>query len=393
MWFTVGGKTFCFSIQEFCLIACLECGPDPPVLGKEKKDGSGSFRSSMLNDEVRCNNKTLETIFKAASSDSDEDMMKLALLYILEKMDLRKMSQECHTTSMKMVSNKKRKRQANKENDGIRQYALHGFPYAFQIWACEAIPAIGVEIANKYGTLLSRIVNWITPGTPDATNVIKLLDRKNLDPPEIGGEDEEDMLASNGFENDARAGAAENRLENASALHQQKSKRVCVDCKANNEENMRKLDALGKPMDQMEMKLDLIITLLGGEGKAPTEDQYNSKEELDDPMEVDGEKMDEKVGVDLAEEPVHLVVSKGEEKSVQEHFEAQVNVDVWKGEKKGVHEHFEAQVHVDDISDDKANKPAEKVYLPLNYASKHWILAEIDFIARKIIVYYPNKYY
>ncbi|KAK3194119.1 hypothetical protein Dsin_025429 [Dipteronia sinensis] len=221
MWFAVGGKTFRFSIQEFYLITGLACGPDPPVL--EKRDGSGSFRSSMLNGEVRYNNKTLEAIFKAASSDSDEDMVKLALLYFLETIlfrkdqkvhisalqvellenletfnkypwgrkcyettlnslqrDLRRMSQEYHTTSKKMVSNKKRKCHDNKEKDGIRQYALHGFPYAFQIWACEAIPAIGVEIANKSGTLLPRIVNWITPGTPDATNVIKLLDRKNV---------------------------------------------------------------------------------------------------------------------------------------------------------------------------------------------------------------------
>ncbi|KAK3228852.1 hypothetical protein Dsin_000733 [Dipteronia sinensis] len=187
------------------------------------------------------------------------------------------------------VSNKKRKHHENKENDGIRQYALHGFPYAFQIWACEVIPAIGVEIANKSGTLLPRIVNWITPRTPDATNVIKLLDRKNtqvfkklqptsrergeeyvkflfspqveLDPSEVGGEDEEDMLASNGSENYARGGAAENCLENASVLQQLKSKRVCVDCKANNEENTRKLDALGKRIDQMDKKLDLIINL------------------------------------------------------------------------------------------------------------------------------------
>ncbi|KAK3195473.1 hypothetical protein Dsin_026783 [Dipteronia sinensis] len=82
MWFAVGGKAFRFSIQEFCLITSLACGPYPPVL--EKRDGSGSFRSSMLNGEVRYNNKTLEAIFKAASLDSDEDMVKLALLYFLE---------------------------------------------------------------------------------------------------------------------------------------------------------------------------------------------------------------------------------------------------------------------------------------------------------------------
>ncbi|KAK3195472.1 hypothetical protein Dsin_026782 [Dipteronia sinensis] len=133
------------------------------------------------------------------------------------------------------------------------------------------------------------------------------------------------MLASNGSENDAREGAAENCPENASVLEQHKSKRVCVDCKANDEENTRKLDALGKRMDQMDKKLDLIINLLGEEDVPDT------------------------------------IVIKGEEKIVHKHVEAQVNVDVWKGEEKGVWEHFEAQVHVDVRSDDEANIPAEKV--------------------------------
>ncbi|TXG68359.1 hypothetical protein EZV62_003294 [Acer yangbiense] len=299
MWFAVGGKRLRFSIQEFCLITGLECGPEPPVLSKEKGDGSGSFRSSMLNGEVRFNNKTLEAMFRAASSDNDEDMVKLALLYFLETVlfgkdqkvhigahhvelledletfnkypwgqkcyettlnslqrDLRRMSQEYHTTSREIVSGKKRKRQASKEKECIRQYPLHGFPYVFQIWACEAIPAVGVAIAIKSGCLLPRIVNWITPGTPDATYVMKLLDQKNtqvlqklqptpresgeeyvkfllspecaLEPPEIDGEGQEDMLASNESENVARERAEEKRPINVSTCHQQQSKHVCL---------------------------------------------------------------------------------------------------------------------------------------------------------------------
>ncbi|KAI9161990.1 hypothetical protein LWI28_022664 [Acer negundo] len=85
MWFAIGGKRLWFSIQEFCLITSLECGPNPPELSKEKRDGSSSsFRSSMLNGEVRFINKTLKAMFKAASSDNDEDMVKPASLYFLE---------------------------------------------------------------------------------------------------------------------------------------------------------------------------------------------------------------------------------------------------------------------------------------------------------------------
>ncbi|KAK3220146.1 hypothetical protein Dsin_014116 [Dipteronia sinensis] len=132
------------------------------------------------------------------------------------------------------------------------------------------------------------------------------------------------------------------------------------DCNANNEENTRKLDALGKRMDQMDKKLDLIINLLGGEGKAPTEERHQ-QEKLYDAMEVDGEKMDAKVGVDLEEDVPDAVVIKGEDKIVHKHVEAQVNVDVWKGEEIGIREHYEAQVHVDDRNDDEANIPAGKV--------------------------------
>ena len=49
-----------------------------------------------------------------------------------------------------------------------------------------------------------------------------------FEPPKIDGEGEEDMGASIGSENDAHEGVEEKRLANASAWHQQKSKRVCL---------------------------------------------------------------------------------------------------------------------------------------------------------------------
>ncbi|TXG57812.1 hypothetical protein EZV62_015641 [Acer yangbiense] len=198
MWFAVGGKTLRFSIQEFCFITGLECGPKPSVLSKEKRDSSGSFRSSMLNGEVKLALlHFLETVLFGMDQKVHIGAHHVELLEDLEtfnkypwgrkcyettlnslQRDLRRMSHEYHTTSREIVLGKKRKRQANKEKECIRQYLLHGFPYAFQIWACEAIPVVGVAIAVKFGSLLPRIVNWITPGTPDATYVMKLLDRK-----------------------------------------------------------------------------------------------------------------------------------------------------------------------------------------------------------------------
>ncbi|KAK3193112.1 hypothetical protein Dsin_024422 [Dipteronia sinensis] len=214
------------------------CGPNPPVLGKEKRDGSGSFRSSMLNGEVRYNNKTLEAIFKAAFLDNDEDMVKLALLYFLEMVlfgkdqkvhisalhvellenletfnkypwgrkcyettlnslqrDLRKMSQEYHTTSKKMISNKKRKRQDKKENDGIRQMRCMGFLMHFRFGRVRQFPLLELRLLINLTQVLKKLQP--TPRERGEEYVKFLLSPEyELDPPKIGGEDEEDMLAS-----------------------------------------------------------------------------------------------------------------------------------------------------------------------------------------------------
>ncbi|TXG55764.1 hypothetical protein EZV62_017077 [Acer yangbiense] len=310
MWFAVGGKRLRFSIQEFCLITGLKCGPEPSVLSKEKGDGSGSFRSSMLNGEI---------------------------------------------------------------------------------WACEAIPAVGVAIAIKSGCLLPRIVNWITPGTPDATYVMKLLDQKNtqvlqklqptpresgeeyvkfllspecaLEPPEINGEGQEDMLASNESENVARERAEEKRPINVSTCHQQQSKRVCLDCKANNEESKMKLDTLGQRMDAMDKKLDFIITLLGGEGQTPKKDADYCREKMENEMEVVRKKKENDMEVDgkNMENDMEVEDKNLDKKVVLDIPEEEFHVDVWMGEEKGVQEHFESQLHVDDLSDDEGNIPTERV--------------------------------
>ncbi|KAK2649831.1 hypothetical protein Ddye_017320 [Dipteronia dyeriana] len=230
MWFAVGGKTFRFSIEEFCLITGLEYGHDPPLEVKEKKDGCGSFRSSMLNGEVQFNNKTLEAIFKSASSDSDEYMVNLALLYFLETVlfgkdqkvfigahhvelledldtfnkyswgrkcyettlnslqkDLRKMVEDYHITSKKTVSGKKRKRQAKKENDGIRQYAFHGFPYAFQTQVLKKLKPTPRERGEEYVKSLFTAEYELVPS-------------------DVDGEAEKDIVGVNVAENDARFG-------------------------------------------------------------------------------------------------------------------------------------------------------------------------------------------
>ncbi|KAK2661768.1 hypothetical protein Ddye_000342 [Dipteronia dyeriana] len=476
--------------KRICLITDLERGPDPPLVVKEKRDSSGSFRSSMLNGEVRFNNKTLEAIFKAASSNSDEDMVKLALLYFLEivlfgkdqnledldtfnkymwsrkcyeitlnslQRDLRKMAQDYHITSKKTVSGKKMKRHVNKENDGIRQYVLHGFLYAFQIWACEAIPTIGFQTANKFGDLLPRIVNWITHGTPDVTNVIKLLDHKNvvlkklkptprergekyvkslftaeyeLEPPDVDGETEEDIVGINVAENDARLGDKQNRLENA----QYKSKHVCP---------------VGSNGEEKGVQVDF-------EAQEHFEAQLHLDDRTDDESNIHVEKVENNcntwMSIIVYEKPPPIV-PKNRSKKAAALKSPYTDTQIFKPKKlpkfkplpklpQTELKKFKAWLQKEDYEDQKyvfvfncynyelhsyslststlgrkvstitkqeglwfendklfeyaigvtprlANPwiRVDKVYLPLNYESTHWILAEIDLIAWKIMVY------
>ncbi|RVW88699.1 hypothetical protein CK203_043822 [Vitis vinifera] len=53
----------------------------------------------------------------------------------------------------------------------VEAYSLVGFPYAFQVWAYEVIPLIGLKYATRVSESYPRILNWSATSAPRSTKV------------------------------------------------------------------------------------------------------------------------------------------------------------------------------------------------------------------------------
>ena len=55
-----------------------------------------------------------------------------------------------------------------------------GFPYAFQIWAYEVIPLLGMKYASRIGKIFPIILNWTGTATPKHTEIQSLFVESNV---------------------------------------------------------------------------------------------------------------------------------------------------------------------------------------------------------------------
>ena len=55
-----------------------------------------------------------------------------------------------------------------------------GFPYAFQIWAYEVIPLLGMKYASRIGRSFPRILNWTGIATPKYIEIQSLFVESNV---------------------------------------------------------------------------------------------------------------------------------------------------------------------------------------------------------------------
>ena len=70
----------------------------------------------------------------------------------------------------------------NKEKGevGLEAYSLVRFAYAFQIWAFEVIPLLGLKYATRVSQGYPRILNWSATGAPRAIEVEKVFSDPNV---------------------------------------------------------------------------------------------------------------------------------------------------------------------------------------------------------------------
>ncbi|KAL5856605.1 hypothetical protein ACOSQ3_004063 [Xanthoceras sorbifolium] len=210
MWFKVGDNGIRFSIQEFCIVTGLNCGPYPSVV-VDKKVTSFGLIDGLLNGDMNLDNTTLEDVFMKASFSDDLTMVKLALLYCLENVflgrekgspidsehirlvdDLDQFNEYpwgrvCFEMTMSSLQNALKgrvqmlnDRDKKKSKQNWEAYSLQGFPWAFQVWAYEAIPTLGHKSAHKLACGLPRLVDWQSKRSPNYMELQKIFWQENL---------------------------------------------------------------------------------------------------------------------------------------------------------------------------------------------------------------------
>ncbi|KAK2661998.1 hypothetical protein Ddye_000572 [Dipteronia dyeriana] len=201
MWFSVGEKLIRFSMQEFCIVTGLDCSPYPSVDVHSKVEGI-RLRDEVFfgNMDLHININDLEAASVKASIDNDKTIVKLALLYLLETVLLvTGKNPPLNSQHLLLVDDLEKfnkylwgrvcfEMTMNSLKDALREkkpivYNLVGFPFAFQVWAFEAMPSIGTlspKFATKYGCALPRINRWWSTGAPDHKKLQDFFESKDM---------------------------------------------------------------------------------------------------------------------------------------------------------------------------------------------------------------------
>ncbi|WKA03569.1 hypothetical protein VitviT2T_021671 [Vitis vinifera] len=211
IWILLKSKGLRFSKEEFALITGLSFGP---ITKCDKK--SLRIRDTYFKGENKVRNDELEKVFLSLGEEKkkkknkknkkkgfeDEEVIKLALLYFLEHVLFGKEGKNlidmewvalvdnleafnkypwggiCYERTLfglqRALENRVSKYQDKKKTKGeaaVEAYSLVGFPYAFQVWAYEAIPLIGLKYATRVSERYPRILNWSATSAPRSTEV------------------------------------------------------------------------------------------------------------------------------------------------------------------------------------------------------------------------------
>ena len=211
IWILLKSKGLRFSKEEFALITGLSFGP---ITKCDKK--SLRIRDTYFKGENKVRNDELEKVFLSLGEEKkkkknkknkkkgfeDEEVIKLALLYFLEHVLFGKEGKNlidmewvalvdnleafnkypwggiCYERTLfglqRALENRVSKYQDKKKTKGeaaVEAYSLVGFPYAFQVWAYEAIPLIGLKYVTRVSERYPRILNWSATSAPRSTEV------------------------------------------------------------------------------------------------------------------------------------------------------------------------------------------------------------------------------
>ncbi|XP_070005764.1 uncharacterized protein [Nicotiana sylvestris] len=173
LWIKVNSTKLRFGLAEFCIIIGLKCNGDP------NKDYE-SVQSSRLMELYfpsmsKVSKKSLTDCFLNKMWKSDEDALKIAVLYVIHSFLFSTTNDDLITKNDfmlvesgdfetfpwgKVVFNAMLCSMKDKVHSRREMYRYGGFPLAFQCWFYECCPYTRKNLACRIGNLMPRILNW-----------------------------------------------------------------------------------------------------------------------------------------------------------------------------------------------------------------------------------------
>ena len=177
LWFNIGGKVLKFGLQDFAIITGLRCDPcnDIEVGGSD----GGHLKKKFFRSNTKLNIRLFNSIFLNPLKASDDELVQLANLYLLENVVYAKQeATQVDLDAMAMVTNEA---EFNNFSWGTKSFEytiksirnvvknmgsctsnVGGFPQALLIWAYETIPMLStMGFATRCGHNMPRMLNWI----------------------------------------------------------------------------------------------------------------------------------------------------------------------------------------------------------------------------------------
>lgn len=184
--FLINEEEVKFGYREFAMITGLKCDPIPNLDLKALNKGD-SFKDRFFPEAKKVRIEALKMFLNSPIQVSDEDMVRLANLYLLEIFFLAKSEHSLVDLKHLLIANDlqafndypwgrvifeetaQQVINANRHSStAVTGYAMAGCAYALLAFAFETIPALRKKNYTKRNDIqhLQRLVNWVYVGNP-----------------------------------------------------------------------------------------------------------------------------------------------------------------------------------------------------------------------------------
>ncbi|KAF3444332.1 hypothetical protein FNV43_RR14022 [Rhamnella rubrinervis] len=198
MVFDLNGSIVKFTEREFEIITGLRCGELPTLEGRA---GHSRIYDTYFRGKKTVDFLTLKRVFKNANFMDDDDRLKLAVLFFLEGVVLKRentspvpkehmdmvedfdifKSYPWGTLSYRLTVESLRSA-CDKLLEPSHIYTLLGFPLAFMIWGYETIPSLALTYGEKSKEIKTPwILNWTVTRNPEHNSLEEFFSRQEYE--------------------------------------------------------------------------------------------------------------------------------------------------------------------------------------------------------------------